>query len=298
MLKSTKKLLFKGCATALVTPMKNGEADLDAFELLVKAQIDAGVSALVVCGTTGEAPTLTERERQKLISRAVKIADGRIPVIAGTGGPCTDKMLRMSWSAKEVGADGLLIVNPYYNKGTDDGIVRSYFAAAEIGLPIILYNVPSRTGTDMSVSLIARLSAHENIVGLKEASTVKKVAAVLASPECDLHVYSGNDEHTFSDMALGARGVVSVASNVIPKRIAYLCALLEEEKYREARELHHSLCPLFYALFEETNPVPVKMLCERLGICLADVRLPLAKGSPALGDKLWHIYTETEKNEK
>lgn len=298
MLKSTKKLLFKGCATALVTPMKNGEADIEAFAGLVRAQIDAGVSALVVCGTTGEAPTLTERERQKLISRAVQISDGRVPVIAGTGGPCTDKMLRMSWSAKEVGADGLLIVNPYYNKGTDDGVARSYFAAAEIGLPIILYNVPSRTGTDMSVPLIARLSAHENIVGLKEASTVKKTAAVLASPECDLHVYSGNDEHTFSSMALGSKGVISVASNVMPQKIVRLCTLLDDEKYTEARELHHKLCPLFYALFEETNPVPVKMLCERLGICLADVRLPLGKGSPALADKLWRIYTEIEKNEK
>ncbi len=281
MLNSTKKLPFEGCATALVTPFKNGELDLDAFSRLVESQISAGVGALVVCGTTGEAPTLTEGERQKLISRAAEISAGRVPVIAGTGGPCTDKMLRMSWSAREAGADAFLVVNPYYNKGTEEGVVRSFYAAASLGPPVILYNVPGRTGSDMSLSLIARLSEHGNIVAIKEASNVSKVSEILASPKCDLHVYSGNDGDTLPAISVGARGVISVVSNIFPELWVRLCSEVNKNTAL-SRRIHLAALPLIRALFAETSPCPVKYLCERAGICLSDVRLPLGDISEEL----------------
>jgi len=287
MLKSTKKLLFKGCATALVTPMKNGEADIEAFAGLVRAQIDAGVSALVVCGTTGEAPTLTERERQKLISRAVQISDGRVPVIAGTGGPCTDKMLRMSWSAKEVGADGLLIVNPYYNKGTDDGVARSYFAAAEIGLPIILYNVPSRTGVDIPVSVYRQLSAVENIAGVKEASSdISKIAKIRSVCPPYFSVWSGNDDQTVPVMALGGKGVISVVSNVLPAQTNAMVTAAQASNYAAAAALQIQLLPLIEALFSEVNPIPVKEAMNLLGFDCGGCRLPLTAMSPQKAEAL------------
>ena len=282
MLDSTKKLPFSGCATALVTPFKNGEIDLDAFTRLVEGQISAGVSALVVCGTTGEAPTLTETERHKLICRAVEISGGRVPIIAGTGGPCTDKMLRTSWSARDAGADALLIVNPYYNKGTDDGIVRSFYAAASLGPPVILYNVPSRTGSDMSPALVARLAEHHNIVAIKEASTVSRISELLAADSCDLHVYSGNDGDALPAMAMGARGVVSVVSNLFPGLWVRLCKECETGNFALCRRIHLLTLPLIRALFAETSPSPVKYLCERAGICSSEVRLPLGDISEKL----------------
>ena len=298
MLKSTKTLPFEGCATALVTPFKNGELDLDAFSRLVEAQIEAGVGALVVCGTTGEAPTLTESERQKLIHRAAEISAGRVPVIAGTGGPCTDKMLRMSWSAREAGADGFLIVNPYYNKGTEEGIVRSFYAAASLGPPVILYNVPGRTGSDMSLSLIARLSEHGNIVAIKEASNVPKISEILASPKCDLHVYSGNDADTLPALSVGARGVISVVSNIFPELWVSLCAEYANGKPDKSRNIHLASLPLIRALFAETSPCPIKYLCERAGICLSDVRLPLGDISEELKKTLDLEYERVHSAQK
>lgn len=297
MLNSTKKLLFEGCCTALITPFKNGEADLDAFSRLVSEQLDAGVSALVVCGTTGEAPTLTETERQKLISRAVDLTGGRVPIIAGTGGPCTDKMLRMSWKAREAGADALLIVNPYYNKGTEEGVVRSIYAAAELGPPVLLYNVPSRTGSDMSLRLISRLSEHENVVGIKEATNVNKISEVIACDGCDLHVYSGNDGDTLPAYAVGGRGVISVISNAMPRLWVRLCRLAGCGNIKEAARIHAAAVPLIKKLFEVPNPVPIKDLCRRLGICTGEVRLPLTELDAALSDGLWQEYERLRETE-
>lgn len=290
MLNSTKKLPFEGCCTALVTPFKNGEADLDAFSRLVEMQIENGADALVVCGTTGEAPTLTETEREKLIYRAAEISAGRVPVIAGTGGPCTDKMLRMSWRAREAGADAFLIVNPYYNKGTEDGVVRSYYAAASLGPPVILYNVPSRTGSDMSLRLIARLSEHGNIVAIKEASSVGKISEIIACPKCDLHVYCGNDGDTLPALAVGARGVVSVISNVMPRLWSELCRLYKSGEMQKCTKIHAATYALIKKLFEETSPVPIKKLCEKVGICSSEVRLPLGDISEKLAEELWREY--------
>ena len=298
MLKSTKKLPFEGCATALVTPFKGGELDLEAFSRLVEEQIRAGVAALVVCGTTGEAPTLTESERQKLIHRAAEISSGRVPIIAGTGGPCTDKMLRMSWSAREAGADAFLIVNPYYNKGTEEGIVRSLYAAASLGPPVILYNVPGRTGSDMSLSLVARLSEHGNIVAIKEASNVSRVSEILASSKCDLHVYSGNDGDALPALAVGARGVISVVSNLFPRLWVRLCLEGGRENADICRKIHLAALPLIKALFAETSPCPVKYLCEGADICLSDVRLPLGDISGELKRTLDLEYGRLKETQK
>ena len=298
MLNSTKKLLFEGCCTALITPFKNGEVDLDAFTRLVSEQIDAGISALVVCGTTGEAPTLTENERKKLIRRAVELSGGRVPIIAGTGGPCTDKMLRMSWEAREVGADALLIVNPYYNKGTEEGIVRSLYAAASLGPPVILYNVPARTGSDMSLRLIARLSEHDNIIGIKEATNVNKISEIVACESCDLHVYSGNDGDALPAYAVGGKGVISVISNVLPRLWVRLYSLVKDGKIEEACRIHTAAVPMIKKLFAEPNPVPVKALCGRLDMCTGDVRLPLSEADAALADGLLREYEKLLEAEK
>jgi 4-hydroxy-tetrahydrodipicolinate synthase len=196
----------------------------------------------------------------------------------------------MSWSAREAGADALLIVNPYYNKGTDDGIVRSFYDAASLGPPVILYNVPARTGSDMSVSLVSRLSEHGNIVAIKEASNVSKVSELIASPECDLHVYSGNDGDTLPAMAVGACGVISVISNIFPEMWVRLCREQEKGNGELCRKIHHLSLPLIRALFAEASPCPVKYLCERAGICGSDVRLPLGDISEKLKKTLETEY--------
>ena len=290
MVETTKKPVFTGVATALCTPFSGGEVSLDIFREMIERQIDAGVSALVVCGTTGEAPTLTDREKLKLITCAVETAAGRVPIIAGTGSPCTDKMLRLSASARDAGVDALLIVTPYYNRGTEDGVLRYYETAAELGPPVILYNVPSRTGGDLSVPLLRRLSRHENIVALKEAAPVAKMAAVLADPECDLRVYSGNDADTLPALVLGAAGAVSVISNILPRHTTELCGAFFRGDTETARKEHTALLPLARLLFEETSSVPVMYLCGMLGICPAETRLPLGTVSETLAKKLESAY--------
>ena len=286
MLTSTKKLPFSGCCTAMVTPFENGEISLDTFKRMVKAQIDAGVSALVVCGTTGEAPTLTDKEKLMLISCASEISDGRVPVIAGTGSPCTDRMLRLSAEARDAGADALLIVTPYYNKGTESGILKSYFAAAELGPPVILYNVPGRTGVDLAPHTVRKLSSHENIVAIKEAASACRIEALCADELCDLHVYSGNDGGTLQALAVGAKGVISVISNILPAETCELCRAFFSGDVAKSRKLQLCMLPLIKMLFEETSPAPVKYLCGRLGICSEDTRLPLGCISDTLKERL------------
>lgn len=290
MVESTKKPVFTGVATALCTPFSDGEVSLPIFREMIERQITAGVKALVVCGTTGEAPTLTDREKLKLIACAVESAAGRVPVIAGTGSPCADKMLRLSASARDAGADALLIVTPYYNRGTEDGVLRYYETAAEIGPPVILYNVPSRTGGDLSLPVLRRLSRHKNIVALKEAAPIAKMATVLADPECDLRVYSGNDADTLPALALGAAGTVSVISNLLPRQTQELCAAFFRGESARAREIHTALLPLSRLLFEETSPAPVKHLCGVLGICPEETRLPLGAVSGDLAARLEESY--------
>lgn len=292
MLTSTKKIPFSGCCTAMVTPFENGEISLDVFGRMVEAQIGAGVSAVVVCGTTGESPTLTDKEKLMLISRAAEISAGRVPVIAGTGSPCTDRMLRLSAEARDAGADALLIVTPYYNKGTESGVLKSYFAAAELGPPVILYNVPGRTGVDLAPETVRKLSTHENIVAIKEASTACRIEALCADEQCDLHVYSGNDGGTLQALAVGAKGVISVVSNILPAETCELCRAFFSGDIARSRKLQLGMLPLIKLLFEETSPAPVKYLCGKLGICSKDTRLPLGEITDVLKERLERCYGE------
>jgi len=273
--------LFEGSATALITPFRNGEPDYTAMDKIIEFQIEEGTDALVVCGTTGEVSTLTADEKKELIARTVEKCAGRVPVIVGTGGNNTKNAEDMSLFARQVGADGILSVAPYYNKGTKSGIIQHYRRIAQsCGLPVMVYNVPSRTGVNLTPEMYAELSSIPYICAIKEAngnaaswlSTVKKCSDRMT-------LYSGNDSDTLQMMSLGAKGVVSVASNVVPKRIADMCRakLMGDEK--GALSIFLECAELFEALFCEVNPVPVKYAMSRMGFCKNELRLPLTSAS-------------------
>ena len=272
--------LFEGCATALVTPFQNGSLDKTAYLHLLRRQIEAGVDALVVAGTTGESPTLTDTEKRWLFTAAVKesqAADRPIPVIAGTGSKNTRRAAELSRLAEDCGCDGLLVVTPYYNKASEDGLIAHYEAIANASsLPLIAYHVPARTGCKMSPNACRRLADHPRIVGLKDAagdlSFTARVAALCGD---SLPLYSGNDDQTLPILSLGGRGVISVASNICPEVMTRLCRLWREGNVTEARRLQLTLIPLCDALFCEVNPIPVKAALESLGLCSSEVRLPL-----------------------
>ena len=294
MLKTTKKAPFYGICTALVTPFSGGEIDYPALARLIERQIAAGVTALVAAGTTGEAPALAEREKTALFSFACERAAGRAAVIAGTGSPDIAKMLALSREAARIGCDGLLIVTPYYNKGTESGVREGYRRACETGLPILLYNVPSRTGTDLSYRSVRLLSREPEIVGIKEASGgIGRIARYLADGEVDLHVYTGCDNELLPTLALGGGGAVSVISNVFPGECVRLCRLFAEGRIAESREIALALEPLTRLLFSETNPAPVKSLLSSLGLCGGEMRLPFDEVSPPLAAALTAAYRET-----
>ncbi len=293
MLKTAKKAPFYGICTALVTPFSGGEVDYPALSRLIERQIAAGVPALVVAGTTGEAPALSEREKLSLFSFACETAAGRAAVIAGTGSPDVSKMLSLSREAAKIGCDGLLIVTPYYNRGTESGVRESYRRACGIGLPILLYNVPARTGTDLSYRSVRLLSREPEIVGIKEASgEIGRIARYLADGETDLHVYTGCDGELLPTLALGGGGAVSVLSNVFPGECVRLCRLFAEGRIAESREIALALEPLTRLLFSETNPAPVKSLLASLGLCGGEMRLPFDEVSPTLAEALFSSYRE------
>ncbi len=280
--------LFYGCATALVTPFRGGEVDFDAFVALVRNQLAAGVDALVVCGTTGESPTLTDREKARLITtavretRAIREADKsrpRTPVIAGTGSNNTARAVELSRLAADCGADGLLVVTPYYNKASDAGLIGHYTTVAEAtALPMILYHVPGRTGCRLSPAVCARLCEHPRIVGLKDATgDLAYTARVAAACGERLPIYAGNDDLTIPVLALGGVGVISVVGNLFPGRMSRLCRLWREGRVAESTREQLVLLPLCDALFCEVNPIPVKYALSLAGTCTSEVRLPLAE---------------------
>ena len=283
--------LFEGCATALVTPFRNGEVDKSAFLRLLHRQIESGINALVVAGTTGESPTLTDAEKRWLFTaavREVKTADRKIPIIAGTGSNNTRRACELSRMAEDCGCDGLLVVTPYYNKASEEGLISHYQAVAEAtSLPIIAYHVPSRTGCKMSPAACKRLSDHPRILGLKDAtgdlSFTSRVAALCRD---SLPLYAGNDDQTLPVLSLGGLGVISVVSNLCPEAMTRLCRLWREGKTADARALQLSLIPLCDALFCEVNPIPVKAGMELLGLCSDEVRLPLAKADERVRAKV------------
>ncbi len=274
------KRIFTGAATALVTPMNpNGGIDYTSFEGLIEKQIDGGIDALLVLGTTGEASTLSDYEKQSLIDFAIDRVGGRVPVIIGTGTNDTSRTAELSKYAAGAGADALLVVTPYYNKATESGLVRHYFTIADaVNVPIIVYNVPSRTGVNVGLSVYRELVRHENIRAVKEASGNVSLAADILSEFGDrLDVYSGCDDLTLPILALGGCGVISVLSNVIPRDVHDMCVRFDEGDVASARELQLSQIPLCRAMFSEVNPIPIKRACEIMGICSFHARLPLTQ---------------------
>lgn len=268
---------FSGSITALVTPFKNGKVDLATLEALVERQIAAGIDGIVPCGTTGESPTLTEDEQHLVIENVVKFAKKRTKVIAGTGSFSTAKMVHASRHAAEVGADGLLIVSPYYNKPTQTGLFEHFAAVArEVKLPIMLYNIPGRCGVEISIPTIARLRREfSNIVSVKHATGRCDDAAELISVS-DIEVMSGDDPITWPLMSLGAIGVVSVMTNLVPKAVKRLTDAALKKDFVGALAAHRALYPLMRGLLSlETNPIPIKTAMAIRGLCSDEVRLPM-----------------------
>lgn len=274
-----RKPIFTGACTALVTPFLNGKVNYPMAEQLLRRQIDAGIPAVVVSGTTGESPTLSDDEKIELFRRCKAYAGDACKIIAGTGTNSTEHAVAQSIAAEEVGVDALLVVTPYYNKATPDGLVAHYLSIAHsVSLPIILYNVPTRTGVDIPVSVYQRLSRVPNIVGVKEASSdITKILRIRQTCGPDFSIWSGNDDQIVPAMACGASGVISVLSNVYPEETQTMCAAALGGDYETAASLQRELLPLIDLLFCEVNPIPVKAAMKCIGFDCGECRLPLCK---------------------
>lgn len=271
--------VFKGSCTAIVTPFDEHGVDYERLKKNLEFQYENGTSAIVVCGTTGENATHTPNEHDELVRVTVRTVNGRMKVIAGIGSNNTENALRAAENAKYSGADAVLMVTPYYNKTTQKGLIEHFsYVADRVDIPMILYNVPSRTGIGITADTCKVLSQHPNINGIKEASGDISLAAKIRSL-CgdDLYIWSGNDDCTIPLMSLGALGVISVASNIVPGAVAKLCALCLEGSYAEATELYAKYASLFSALFIETNPIPVKAAMKMMGMDSGILRLPLTE---------------------
>ena len=271
-----EKPLFTGVCTALVTPFLRGEVNYPMLERLLQAQLDAGIKAIVICGTTGESPTLSDPEKLELFRRSKEFVADQCKIIAGTGSNCTEHAIYLSQAAEKLGVDGLLLVSPYYNKATPEGLFAHYSAiAAAVQLPCILYNVPSRTGVDIPVEVYRSLSRIPNIAGVKEASSdIVKVTRILC--ECPgFPVWCGNDDQIVPVMALGGSGVISVLSNVAPEKTKAMADAALDGDFDTAAALQLRLLPLIRALFSEVNPIPVKAAMKELGFDCGNCRLPL-----------------------
>jgi 4-hydroxy-tetrahydrodipicolinate synthase len=267
--------MFTGTYTALVTPFdRNGNVDYAKLRDLIARQAQAGVTGIVPVGTTGESPTVEVDEHRKIIETAVEAAKGKLKVIAGTGANSTSEAIALTRHAKEVGADATLQVTPYYNKPSQEGLYRHFSAVADLGLPVVLYNVPGRVSREIAVDTVVRLAKHPHVAAVKEAGgSVDRVSALLSA--CEIAILSGDDSLTFPMMALGAGGVISVASNVAPGPVSELVRLALAGEWEEARRLHYRLYPLFTDLFIDTNPVPVKAAMAMMGLIEETYRLPL-----------------------
>ena len=271
-----KKEIFRGTATALITPFHKGEIDFDCLGWLIDIQITAGIDALVIGGTTAEAATLTDEERYRLFEFSAERIDGKTKLIFGTGTNDTRVAINHSKFAEKVGCDGLLLVTPYYNKGPEGGIEKHYLSIAEsVDLPTLLYNVPSRTGVNLGFNLIARLSEHPNIVGIKEASDSTDRLVTLASMSDKIALYSGNDSQVLPTLALGGLGVISVISNLLPRETKEMTDAYFNGDLAKARKIQFKLLPLIQAMFMETNPSPIKYAMSLRGLCSPELRLPL-----------------------
>lgn len=283
-----KQPVFRGVATALITPFRDGHVDYESFGNIIDWQIERGIDALVVCGTTGEASTLTDKEQIDTIAFAAKRVAGRVPVIAGAGSNDTPHAIKLCQGSCEAGADALLVVTPYYNKTSQRGLIKLYTEIADsVDKPLILYNVPSRTGMNIAPETYAVLADHPNIAGIKEASgNISAIAETAALVGDRLAMYSGNDDQITPMMALGAVGVISVLSNVLPEATRDICRLFFEGKPAEAAALQLRLLPLIKALFSDVNPIPVKEAMAMMGFCTDELRGPLINMEPKGRDAL------------
>ena len=289
-----KPTIFTGAAVAIVTPFTNNEVNYDELGVMIERQIENSTDAIVICGTTGESSTLTDEEHRECIRFCVEKVAGRVPVIAGTGSNDTDYAISLSRYACEVGADALLLVTPYYNKATPKGLIKNFTAIADAtDKPIILYNVPSRTGVNITLPVYKELSKHERIVAAKEASgNISAIAQLAAECGDSLDIYSGNDDQIVPILSLGGKGVISVLSNVVPKETHDICRLWFEGKTAESAKLQLDLLKLANTLFCEVNPIPVKTAMSLMGFCSGEMRLPLCEMEESNKEKLISVMKE------
>ncbi len=273
-----KKIIFSGVGTALITPFKDGVIDFSSLKRLINTQIDSGINALIIGGTTGECATLSDDERYRLFSFAKAEIGGRCPLVFGTGTNDTKAAIRHTMLASRIGCDGVLSVTPYYNKGTESGIVKHYLQIAEAStVPVLLYNVPSRTGVNIPISSLYELAEHENIVGIKEAADSADRLISISGLSDSLTLYAGNDSAIYTTLALGGAGVISVVSNAYPKGTLEVTEAYFAGETKRSLASQLRLLPLIRAMFCETNPAPIKYAMSRLGLCNEELRLPLDK---------------------
>ena len=272
--------MFEGVLPAIITPFKRNSAmdlDIPGLERNIEFLLASGIHGIVPCGSTGESATLTFAEHEKVIAVTIDLVNGKIPVLAGTGSNNTAEAVRLTKAAKDSGADGVLVISPYYNKPNRAGLVKHYTKLADLDIPVVVYNVPGRTGQNLEPDLIAELAQHPNIVGVKEASgNIGQISRIIeATQDEDFAVISGDDNLTFPIMALGGSGVISVAANVDPVRMVAMCEAMKKGDMKKALSLHYALSPLFRSMFIDTNPIPVKRAVELIGGAGGPVRLPL-----------------------
>ncbi len=280
--------MLKGSIVAIVTPFKDGKVDEKAFADLIEWHIAQGTDAIVPCGTTGESATLDYEEHYRVIKIAIEVVNKRIPVVAGTGANSTEETIMITKKAEELGADAALLVAPYYNKPTQEGLYRHYKKVAEsVGLPLVLYNVPGRTAVNIAPTTVARLAEFDNIIAIKEASgSMRQVSDIIRLCGDKITVLSGDDFTTFPLIMLGGKGVISVVANIVPSKVAQMCKLANEGNVEEARKIHYELEPLNAAMFLETNPIPVKTALALMGKISEEFRLPLCEMAPENKEKL------------
>lgn len=286
--------MFSGSLVAIVTPFKNGKVDERALGDLIEWQINNGTNGIVPCGTTGESATLTHAEHDRVVSFTVEVAKKRIPVVAGTGSNSTEEAIALTKHAKQAGVDGALLITPYYNKPTQEGLYRHYKAIAEsVDLPLVLYNIPGRTGVNMAPGTVARLTACSTVVAIKEGSgSVQQASEIIQLCGDRITVLAGDDALTLPMMAVGGKGVITVTANLMPAEMSKMVSEFLAGRLEEARALHYRLYPLFTALFYETNPIPVKEALQMMGKMDAELRLPLCPMGADNRDRLARVMKE------
>jgi 4-hydroxy-tetrahydrodipicolinate synthase len=280
--------MFHGALTAIITPFRDGAVDEGALRDLIEWQIQSGIDGLVPCGSTGESATLSHAEHERVIKITIEQTRKRVPVVAGTGSNSTAEAIRLTASAREMGADGALLISPYYNKPTQDGIYKHYkMVAASVDLPIFAYNIPGRTGSNIAPETFARLAEIKNIIGVKEASgSTEQTSDILRLTNGKFTILSGDDALTVPLMAIGARGVIATIGNAMPREIHDMAAAGLAGDFERARQLHYKMLPLMRTLFIETNPICIKQALAFMGKCCNELRLPLVPMTPAAAERL------------